>query len=741
MASTLSVASGWVALDQPVLGAGSFAADPTILRDGEIWRLYYTGVDPETLRPAILQAISPDGLTWTVVGGAATPSMAARSTSGDHANVETAGVFRTDDGIILLYSAYPDDGYPRPQFPAQLYAARSTDGVHFTPVSDTPLLSPTPGWYDNDAIFSPSILPYGSGYLMIYAGHQYSDTSATGGHGGVFLLAATSPDGLTWTKHPAPILAASGAGWMSDGVAEPSIVLGPDGRYTLFFTGLHAEERSIGMAVSDDPLSGTWEVSAAPILTSIGSGFASGMVIAPEAVVEDGLIRLWFTGVTEGDAWSIGYAQTGPELAQPDPSRVLQLGTAGDNLLTGGGRADDIAAMAGHDTLFGAGGNDTLDGGDGDDRIDGGPGDDSLLGGDGQDSVTGGDGTDTLLGGGGADALDGGAGNDLIQGGAGDDLLDGGTGADTLRGGAGDDVFVIDAPGDVVVELAGEGNDTAVSSVTYTLPAQVENLVLTGSGRTDGTGNGLANILLGSERDNSLSGGAGSDTLQGGAGKDTLDGGTGADVMAGGAGDDLYRVDHAGDYVHEDAGGGRDTVQSSVTFALPAQVEVLVLTGSAAISGYGGSGADSITGNAAANRIEGAGGNDTLVGGAGNDTLSGEAGNDVLTGGTGTDLLSGGAGSDRFVFTSTADTPRGKADTILDFAAGDRIDLRDIDANTQLAGDQAFILSTSLGLGRLVASQGAGVTTLRGDVNGDGIADLEIRLQGLHTLTASDVLL
>ena len=114
--------------------------------------------------------------------------------------------------------------------------------------------------------------------------------------------------------------------------------------------------------------------------------------------------------------------------------------------------------------------------------------------------------------------------------------------------------------------------------MTLTLAANVENLTLTGVDAINGTGNELANVLTGN---------AGANTLTGGAGNDTLDGGAGADTLIGGLGDDLYIVDNIGDQTVEAAGAGTDTVQSSVTLTLAADVENLILIGSGAINGTG----------------------------------------------------------------------------------------------------------------------------------------------------------
>lgn len=161
------------------------------------------------------------------------------------------------------------------------------------------------------------------------------------------------------------------------------------------------------------------------------------------------------------------------------------------------------------------------------------------------------DGTGNDLG----NVITGNTGNNHLYGGAGDDTLSDGYGADTMAGGTGNDVYYINNPGklepDLIVEKAGEGIDTVVSSSGYTLTANVENLVLTGKGGTTGVGNELNNVIVGNLGTNILDGGAGNDTLDGGAGADTLVGRSGNDLLTGGEGVDTFWFE---------PGGGKDTI-------------------------------------------------------------------------------------------------------------------------------------------------------------------------------------
>jgi Ca2+-binding RTX toxin-like protein len=148
--------------------------------------------------------------------------------------------------------------------------------------------------------------------------------------------------------------------------------------------------------------------------------------------------------------------------------------------------------------------------------------------------LTGGGGLDSLVGYATDDVLQGLAGKDTLWGRSGNDRLDGGTGADAMYGETGDDTYVVDDAGDLVVEALNAGVDTIEAAVTYSLPANVENLTLTGQSASNATGNELGNVLIGNSSANVMDGGIGNDTLKGGLGNDTyrLNPGWGHDVIS-----------------------------------------------------------------------------------------------------------------------------------------------------------------------------------------------------------------
>lgn len=283
-------------------------------------------------------------------------------------------------------------------------------------------------------------------------------------------------------------------------------------------------------------------------------------------------------------------------------------------------------------------------------------------------------------------------GDDKLHGGKGDDSIDGLAGADTMAGRLGNDVYVVDNAGDVVKERAGEGTDTVVADVDWTLGQNVENLTLRGHfGLEDlrATGNALDNVIVGNAGENWLDGAGGNDLIKSGGTvgpfeSDTLVGGKGNDTLLGGAGylaNDLLQ-----------GGDGNDLLQ----------------VGSGASVLDGGDGNDHLVGGSGDGQHFPS--FDTLVGGAGKDTLEGGShldggdGNDLMTcslgisvaGGTGNDTIdgTGGAGYSNFYVDA------GTGDDLVDVAAlNNSLTLYGGEGNDALTGSAMISLMIDAGIG------------------------------------------
>ena len=213
----------------------------------------------------------------------------------------------------------------------------------------------------------------------------------------------------------------------------------------------------------------------------------------------------------------------------------------------------------------------------------------------------------------GDDILSTAGGLDLLYGGAGDDELRGGGGGDRMEGGADEDSYFVDDAGDVVIELADEGQDAVFASVSYILTAgqHVEAL---------STGDAAATLAI------NLTGNGFGQTITGNAGANMLNGLAGADVMSGLGGNDIYYVDVAADQVVEtSSNGGTDVVYASTSYALAADHYVEILStnshaGTAALNLGGNNRVNSLIGNAGANSLNGGGGADAMNGLGGNDS-------------------------------------------------------------------------------------------------------------------------
>lgn len=374
---------------------------------------------------------------------------------------------------------------------------------------------------------------------------------------------------------------------------------------------------------------------------------------------------------------------------------------------------------------------------------------------------------------------------DTLVGSSGNDTIDGDLGADTMTGGDGNDIYVVDNAFDSVVETNTSASqiDTVKASVSWTLGANLENLVLTGVSEIDGTGNERRNFITGNAVHN------------------VLDGAAGADSMSGGDGNDTYYVDNVDDTVIETNAnplpGGIDSVHSSLAaYTLGNNVENLYIDSAGAANGTGnaldntlfagagnnvldgrdgndtasferalsgvtvnlststqqntvGSGLDTLkfienlTGSAYADTLSGNSAGNILNGGAGNDTLVGGSGDDRLIGGVGTDNLTGGTGADTYVFNSLSEMGVGALrDVINGFKTteGDHLDLTGLDANPLTPSIDAFTFIGSNAFdptnatGQLRFADGI----LSGSTNANATPEFEFELVGVKELHASD---
>ncbi len=249
---------------------------------------------------------------------------------------------------------------------------------------------------------------------------------------------------------------------------------------------------------------------------------------------------------------------------------------------------------------------------------------------------------------------------------------------------------------------------TGLWSLPIALSPGLHTVTVTATDRAGNVGSALAAVTL--------------DIGTGGA--DTLFGSPVADILGGGAGDDVHHVNDPNDVVTELPGEGTDTVIASVGYTLGSAASIEFLQADA------GAPSLALTGNGLAN---------TITGGQFDDVIAGAGGADQLFGGTGADVFALLALRDSTV------TAAGR-DTIGDFSEleGDLIDLAALDADTGIAGDQAFTFigaAAFSGAGQLRAVTGGGFTVVSGDVNGDGAADFALRLGGVHALGAGHFVL
>lgn len=292
------------------------SGDPDVYRDGATYRMYCTGANWYTKSGAISGATSMDGYNWNTLAPAGRDQytksllLLGKNDTWEH-QLETADVIKFKNRYYMYYSGYPKIGWP--ENPGQIGVAVSNDGKDFKRLVNTPVLAADAQYYDGNGLYSPATIIVKdemgkSALMMVYAGHNYKANKVS--PGGIYVLGATSNDGITWKKQAKPLLAPSqNLPFMKEGVAEPDIIYASDGYYYLFFTANLGddEKRLIAVARSQSPF-GPYTVRKTPVLTATDSLFDKTGVLAPSVLIENGKLRMWYL-TSDGDKHRTGYAE------------------------------------------------------------------------------------------------------------------------------------------------------------------------------------------------------------------------------------------------------------------------------------------------------------------------------------------------------------------------------------------------------------------------------------------------
>ncbi len=286
------------------------SGDADVIRDGNTYRMFCTGLDMDIMGGGISQSISNDGMAWKIVtaekeGPGKYLVLRGRKDTWEQ-QLETAEITKLNNNYFLYYSGYPAVGWPTN--PGQIGVATSKDGIHFMRPSDKPVLAPGADWYDSNGLYSPATLKEGNTLIMVYAGHNYKPNAVS--PGGIYVLGATSSDGISWKKSEKPVLSPSeNFSFTKNGVAEPDLIKGGDGYYYLFFTGNLGddEKRLIGVARSKSPF-GPYQIRKEPVLTGTKGLYDETGVLAPSTIIENGKLRMWYL-TSDGDKHRTGYAE------------------------------------------------------------------------------------------------------------------------------------------------------------------------------------------------------------------------------------------------------------------------------------------------------------------------------------------------------------------------------------------------------------------------------------------------
>ena len=243
-------------------------------------------------------ATSPDGLTWTAVNEAEGFRVLSGRTNAWDNLIETPELVAINDSLFLYYIGYPEANFDNGIYASQIGLAVGTDIASLARAANQPVI-PRGGPNDLDALTSPAVVEHEETYYMLYTGW----TNILTAEGFLGLTGATSPDGIRWEKTETPLFPEV-ANTRFETATEADLVQGPDSLFYLFFSA----EGGIALARSSQPF-GPWEVYPEFIIVS-EYDWESGEVVAPSALIEDGLVKIWYSGVVNDFAGaSIGYAE------------------------------------------------------------------------------------------------------------------------------------------------------------------------------------------------------------------------------------------------------------------------------------------------------------------------------------------------------------------------------------------------------------------------------------------------
>lgn len=293
---------------QPVFESSlNLAADPSMLRVSDTLFMYYSAADYEI---GVVYSID-NGLTWLFPDGNNTEDYGALSGRPDEwdQTLETIDVVHLDGIYYMYYTGYREGESDNEHVANyEIGLATSTNGIDFVrhPLSDNgPILRRDTSINANDrhAMTSPAVQYVDGTFYMTYTGWNVAE-NWTGPNAGFRIMGATSSDGINWTKISDPLIKSTEISYSSD-INESALIYSAENNtwYIPFST-----DRSIGIARSQE-FDGPYDIYNKPIISPNDDW--NSEVTAPDGLIENGKLRLWYHGVKEPNYWPwvIGYSE------------------------------------------------------------------------------------------------------------------------------------------------------------------------------------------------------------------------------------------------------------------------------------------------------------------------------------------------------------------------------------------------------------------------------------------------